>query len=149
MLATPDYLFTIPGAALSVLGILTLSLALVGNGINLGLERWQPVFAGGIFLAVGVNAVLLGFASRLYTTSRAITKEDWLLRMYRRYLSLELLVALGVLLVVAGIGVDVALIFAGAEGVNRLDLAAVGQSLILLGANVVLVSCLTSLLEQN
>jgi glycosyltransferase involved in cell wall biosynthesis len=147
LLASPNYLFTLPGLALTLLGIVTLAMALPAHGIELGSRTWQPVFAGGIFLTVGVNALLLGFASRLYTTARGITNEDAVLRFYRKYLGLEAFVGIGIALAGAGLATDVLIALANPHGLSRLDLAAIAQALIVVGANVVLVGALASMLE--
>ena len=149
LLASPNYLFTLPGLLLTVLGVLTLGLSLPAGKVEIGDQTWQPLFAGGIFLVVGVNAILLGFTSRLYTTTRGITNEDSLLRFYRRYLGLEVLITLGVALALVGVGVDVLLAFGEVGGLNTTAVAATAQSLIVVGANVILVSFLTSLIEQH
>ena len=146
LLASPNYLFTIPGIVLTLLGVLTLALALPDETVEIGDRSWQPIFAGGIFLVVGVNALLLGFASRLYTTARGITNEDAVLRFYHRYLGLEAFVLAGFLLVALGLALDVALAI-DLEGLNRLGVAAVAQSLIVVGANIALVGALSSMLE--
>ncbi len=147
LLASPNYLFTIPGITLTLLGIVTLALALPENGIEIGDVTWQPIFAGGIFLVVGVNALLLGFASRLYLTARGITNEDAMLRFYHRHLGLEEFIGIGVLLMALGLTLDVLIAFVTFHSVSRLDLAAIAQALIVVGANVGLVGALASLLE--
>ncbi|HYM15965.1 MAG TPA: glycosyltransferase family 2 protein [Dehalococcoidia bacterium] len=149
LLASPNYLFTLPGALLTVVGVLTLALALPANGIQIGDTRWQPIFAGGIFLVVGVNALLLGFASRLFTTRRGITNEDAVLRFYRRYLGLEALIALALALIAAGAALDLVLAFVTISGISTLDLAAIAQALIIVGVNIGLVGALASLLETE
>jgi glycosyltransferase involved in cell wall biosynthesis len=154
LLASPNYLFTVPGVLLSLAGVLSLGLILASsNGIQIGPLNWQPVFAGTIFLVVGMNSLLLGFASRLYTTAKGITNEDFLLRFYRKYLGLESLILAGVVLVFLGIGTDVYLIFAGPEegsaGVNWLHISAIAQALVISGANLVLVGALAGLLETE
>jgi hypothetical protein len=153
ILASPSYLYTIPGLVLLAAGALTLGLALPSShGIDIGPLRWQPIFAGTIFLVVGMNAVLLGLSSRIYTTARGDTKEDWLLRLYRRYLGLEGLFLLGVFLVLCGVGVD-AFLLIRAPGANDtfnwVDIAAVAQSLIVIGANLLMVGVLAGVLESE
>lgn len=148
LLASPSHLFTLPGLGLTLLGVLTLALSLPAKGFEVGNLRWQPIFAGGILTVVGTNAVLLGFASRLYTTMRGITEEDGVLRLYHRYLGLEVLVGVGLLLILAGAAVDLMLALRGAAGLNRVDLAAIAQTLIIVGTNVGLVGVLTSLIES-
>ncbi len=149
LLASPNYLFTIPGIALTFLGIVTLALALPEHGIEIGDVTWQPIFAGGIFLVVGVNALLLGFASRLYLTARGITNEDAMLRFYHRYLGLEAFIGIGVLLIVLGLGIDVLIAFIDVAGMSRLDLAAIAQASIIVGVNVGLVGALAGLLADE
>jgi Glycosyl transferase family 2 len=149
MLASPNYLFTLPGALLTVLGVLTLLLALPENGIEIGDLTWQPIFAGGIFLVVGVNALLLGFASRLFTTQRGITNEDAVLRFYHRYLGLESFIVAAAALVLAGVAIDVVIAFVEFSRVSKLDVAAIAQALIIVGVNVGLVGALASLLDTE
>ena len=99
-----------------------------------------------------MNAVLLGLASRIYTTARGDTREDWLLRVYRKYLGLEGLFLLGLFLVLCGFGVDLFLMIgssAGSDPANWVDIAAVAQSLIVIGANLLMVGVLAGVLEAE
>jgi hypothetical protein len=149
LLASPNYLFTLPGLFLTILGVVTLAWSLPAGKIEIGDATWQPVFAGGIFLVVGVNAILLGFASRLYTTARGITNEDAVLRFYHRYLGLEVLFGLGVVFVLWGVAFDVLLAVGATGGLSTTGLAGTAQALIAVGANVILAGFLSSLLEQS
>jgi len=153
ILASPSYLYTVPGIFLILLGLLTLGFTIPSShGIEIGPLRWQPIFAGTIFLVVGMNAVLLGLASRIHTTARGDTEEDWLLRFYRKYLGLEGLLLLGLFLMLTGVGVDLFLLIESpAEGnlPNWVDIAALAQSLILIGANLFLVGVLAGVLEAE
>jgi len=147
LLASPNYLFTIPGIVLTLAGIVTLAAGLPNDSIEIGDWTWQPIFAGGIFVVVGINALLLGFASRLYTTARGITNEDRTLRFYRRYLGFETFVAAGVAFVLVGVALDIQLAIYQPPGVSTLGLMAVAQTFIVAGANIGLVGALASLLE--
>jgi hypothetical protein len=149
MLASPNYMFTIPGIVLTVLGIVILAMALPSDSITIGDQTWQPVFAGSICVVVGFNAFILGFASRLYTSARGITNEDSFTRFYSKYLSLEVFVVIGLALIAAGIILDVGLLVSGEAGINRIGLAAVAQTLIVVGANAGLVGALAALLENR
>ena len=147
LLASPNHLFTLPGIFLTLLGVVTLGLALPEQGIEIGDLTWQPMFAGGIFLVAGVNALLLGFAARLYTTARGITNEDWGLRFYNRHLGLETFIGAGIAAVTAGAALDVLLAVSTPAHLSRLDLAAIAQALIIVGINIALVGTMASLLE--
>jgi glycosyltransferase involved in cell wall biosynthesis len=145
MVSTPNYLFTLPGLLLTILGLATLLASLPAGAIEIGATSWQPVFAGGALLVVGVNALFLGFASRIYTTERGLTKEDAALRFYRRYLGLETLIVVGLLLGVLGAGLDVGLALGETFGANKTALAGLAQALIAVGANIILVGFISSL----
>jgi glycosyltransferase involved in cell wall biosynthesis len=151
LLASPNYLFTLPGILLTLLGIITLGMALPQHGIEIGDMTWQPIFAGGIFLVAGVNALLLGFAARIYTTGRGITNEDWGLRFYYRHLGLERTIGFGIAAILLGGALDLMLAISTPENrnISRLDVAAIAQALVLVGINVVLVGAMASLLEGD
>lgn len=149
LLASPNYMFTIPGITLTVLGVLTLLAALPNNSIEIGDWTWQPIFAGGIFVVVGINALLLGFASRLYTTARGITNEDRTLRFYHRYLGFETFVAIGVAFILIGLALDIVIAFWQPDSLSTLGLMAIAQTFIIAGANIGLVGAMASLLESE
>jgi glycosyltransferase involved in cell wall biosynthesis len=149
LLASPNYLFTLPGVLFSLLGLIILAATLPNERIDIADWSWQPLFAGSILVVVGLNAVMLGIASRLYTSARGITNEDALVRFYRRYLSFEVFVLAGLVLVGIGVVMDVILLLVDEVGVSRIGLAAVAQTLIVVGANAVLVGAMASLLEEK
>ncbi len=148
VLASPNYLFTIPGTMLTLFGLAILIAALPNSEIEVGSRTWQPVFAGSIFVVVGVNALLLGFASRLYTNAVGLTNDDAFLRFYRRFLSLEFFVLFGLLLVAGGLAMDAVLLILEPGQLN-IGIAAVAQTLIVVGANMGLVGALISLLDDK
>jgi glycosyltransferase involved in cell wall biosynthesis len=149
LLMTPNFLFTLPGILLTVVGLLTLGASLPADAIEIGSLTWQPIFAGGIFLVVGLNALMFGFASRLYASSRGFVYEDAWVRFYRKHCSLESLLALGLSLVLGGVVLDLVLAFAGTGSLSQLGVAAIAQVAIIFGANVVLVGFLTSLIDHD
>ncbi|HEX5140876.1 MAG TPA: glycosyltransferase family 2 protein [Dehalococcoidia bacterium] len=148
MLASPNYMFTIPGIVLLIAGAIILTASVPNNEIQIGDWTWQPVFAGSIFAVVGFNAFMLGFASRMYTSARGITNEDAFVRFYRRYLNLEVFVAIGFLLILTGIVTD-AVLLATDSAEDHFALSAVAQTLIIIGANAGLVGALASLLDDG
>jgi len=148
MLASPNWMFTIPGLILTIAGIVILGASLPNDRIAIGDFSWQPVFAGSIFTIVGFNALMLGIASRLYTSARGITNEDAFVRFYNRYLSLEVFVVAGLALIGLGVVLDAILLITDSAADN-FTLAAIAQTLIVIGANAGLVGALASLLEDS
>jgi hypothetical protein len=152
LLHTPLYLYFVPGAALVLLGLLALGLTLgSGSGVTIGTLTWQPVFAGGILLIVGANALMIGVASHMFAVSRGIIAESRLTQLYQRHATLERVLGLAGALLIAGIGVD-GLIFyqwltGFALGVSTAGLAALAQSSIIIGANLALGGFLTALID--
>jgi glycosyltransferase involved in cell wall biosynthesis len=149
LLASPNYLFTIPGALLTIVGAVILGLAVPDDQIEIGSWTWQPVFAGSIFVIVGFNALLLGFASRLYTSARGITNPDAFTRFYNRYLGFEVFILFGLVLGGIGLALDLMLAVFGDLGLSFTGLAAVAQTLIVVGAQAVLVGAMAGLLEDS
>jgi hypothetical protein len=152
LLYTPIYLFLLPGLTLVLLGLVALGVSLgASGGVTIGDLNWQPVFAGGIFLIIGTNALMIGIASHVYAASRGLISEDWITRLYRKHFTLERVLGVAGLLLLAGLGLD-ALIFYQWVADNDLGLstdgmAAAGQSSIIIGANLALGGFLTALID--
>ncbi len=146
LLATPNGLFMLPGAMLTVFGLALAVAAIVSpsGGVAVGGVHWQPVFAAPIFTVVGVNALLFGAMARLATTSRGLTPPDVTYRIARRVFTFEFAVAGTLALVSAGIILDIAL--AAGLPSHEIAVAALAQTLILTGANVFLGGCLGAIL---
>jgi hypothetical protein len=139
LLAAPNFLFVLPGLALFGMGLAVVAISFLAPvGIEIGSLRWQPVFAGSILLGSGANALLFGLITKTYLVSRGLQTEDGYVRLYRRFFSLERVLVLAAVLVVGGGLLDVGLFVVWASG-SRLDLglqlAALAQSLITVGAN--------------
>jgi hypothetical protein len=154
LLNTPLYLFLLPGLVLVVLGSLALGITLASQGgVTIGTLKWQPVFAGGILLIVGTNALMIGVSSHLYAASRKIIPEDNLTILFNRLMTLERMLALAGLLILAGIGLDAVIFYEWLTkndlGVSTEGLAATAQTGIIIGANMALGGFLTALLMDE
>jgi glycosyltransferase involved in cell wall biosynthesis len=139
LLAAPNFLFVLPGLALLGMGIAVVLVSfLAPAGIEVGSRTWQHVFAGSILLAIGANALLFGLIAKTHLVDRGLQKEDGYVRFYRRFFSLERVLVLAAALIVGGGLLDVALFVVWTSG-SRLELglqlAALAQSLIIVGAN--------------
>jgi hypothetical protein len=146
LLAAPDFLFTLPGAGMVVLGVAATLIALLApEGLAVGPLTWRPVFAGTILLAIGSNAVLFGVIAKLYGVSHGLLREDRWARLYRRWFRLEAVLGLAALLFVAGLVIEVLLFGAwttSAVAIEGLSLAALAQTLMIVGAELALASFL-------
>jgi hypothetical protein len=152
LLAAPDFLFTLPGAALVVLGLLATGASLAGPaGVQIGPLSWRPVFAGSILLAVGVNAVLFGVIAKLYGIRHGLLREDRWARLYRRWFRLEAVLALAAVLFGAGLLIEVILFgawTANAVAIQGLQFAALAQTLMIVGSELGLAGFLLVTVEQ-
>ena len=140
LLAAPDFLFTLPGAVLIVLGAIASTIAVASpEGIQIGPLTWRPVFAGTILLAIGVNALLFGVIAKLFGVSRGLLADDHWSRLYRRWFKLEVVLAIAALLFVTGFVVELTLFGAwttNAVQIDGLQLAALAQTLMIVGAEL-------------
>jgi hypothetical protein len=140
LLAAPDFLFTLPGLAMVVAGVVTTLLSFVApQGVAIGSLTWQPVFAGTILLAIGVNALLFGVVAKLYAATHGLLPVDRWVRLYRRFFHLEGMLVTAAILFMAGLVIDAALfaVWAGGSALGGgLQLAALAQTLLIVGAEL-------------
>ena len=153
LLAAPNFLFVLPGLALLGMGLAVIGVSfLAPAGIEVGSLRWQPVFAGSILLAIGANALLFGLITKTSRVRRGMLHEDRSVRFFRRFFRLELVLALAAGLIAIGGVVDLVLLFVWATG-SRLELglqlAALAQSLIVVGANLGMGGFLALALDES
>jgi hypothetical protein len=137
----PAYVFIVPGLLLAALGIATFVLAFaVSSGVEVGGLTWQPVFAGPILLVLGVNALTLGLIARNRLVLRGLGRDAAWLRLYRRVATLEVLLSGAAVGLLGGIGLDSTIFVRWVTDSSALpfgaQLAALAQSLILIGANL-------------
>jgi glycosyltransferase involved in cell wall biosynthesis len=152
LLYSPLYLFLIPGIVFLGLGLLSLAITLgASGGLEVGGLTWQPVFAGGILLIIGTNALMIGSATHLYAASRGLIIEDRLARFLRRELTLERVLGFAGVLLLVGLGLDLLLFYEWVTGsdlsVSTAGLAAIAQSAIIIGTNVAFGGFLAALMD--
>jgi len=139
LISSPSYVFMAPGLLFVLLGLISLIItASSTSGVDIGPVDWEPVFAAGIFFVVGVNALLLGLVSKLLGV-RTGDAESRVVRFYHRYLGLEKLLALAVLVLLCGVAVELYVLIAwlGDSDRDLLPWAASGQALVIVGANLI------------
>lgn len=152
LLAAPDFLFVIPGLLMTALGILVTVLGFAApSGVTVGSVTWQPVFAGTILLAIGVNSALLGVIAKIHACARGLLPEDGWVRVYRRSFRLETVLLLAAILVLTGGLLDIGLFFVwtgGAQLANGLQLGSLAQSLLIVGAELGMSGFLVVAIDQ-
>ena len=153
LLAAPDFLFIVPGMLAVLLGVLaTLVMLATPSGLEIGPLTWRPVFAGTILLAIGANAMLFGIIAKLYGVSHGLLREDRWVRLYRRAFRLEAVIGLAAVLFVGGLVLEVVLFGAWTSSsveVQGLQLAAVAQTLMIVGAEIGLAGFLAVTIESR
>jgi Glycosyl transferase family 2 len=152
LLAAPDYLFVVPGVLMTALGsvVTILSLAAPG-GVSIGSVIWQPIFAGTILLAIGVNAVLLGVIAKIHACARGLLPEDRWVRIYRRSFRLETVLLLAAVFIGIGGLLDLGVFgvwASGAQQAHPLQVAALAQSLLIVGAELGMSAFLVVAIDQ-
>ncbi len=139
LISAPNFLFVLPALALIGMGVAVTSISfLAPAGVEIGSLTWNSVYAGSIFLSLGANALVFGILTKIYGVDRGILKEDALVRLYRRFFSLERVLAVGAVLFFAGLLLNLGLFTIWASGTRHdagLQLASLAQSLMIVGGN--------------
>jgi hypothetical protein len=153
LLAAPDFLFILPGMLAVLLGVVaTMVMLATPTGVEIGPLSWRPVFAGTILLAIGANAMLFGIIAKLYGVSHGLLREDRWVRLYRRAFRLEAVIGLAALLFIGGLVLEAVLFGAWTSSsveVQGLQLAAVAQTLMIVGAEIGLAGFLAVTIESR
>jgi hypothetical protein len=155
LLLAPDLLLIGPGLVLAAAGLAALGLAFAQpEGVEIGSARWQPVFFSGIALVLGVQAFLggaiLANASPVSATSRrrfAFLDDP---RLPNRAL------AAGVVAVLCGLAIDVALFLAWWSDASSapttgvaFGFASLAQILLILGGTIALSGIIARFVRRN
>ena len=123
LLFSPRWLFLLPGIVLVIIGLIGLALLLPGP-VQIGsveLDIHALLYAH-LALVVGVNAILLACFARMYAVSAGLLSESDGLTRWLQRLSLERVLIVGLLLILAGvIGSIVAVAVWGSESFEALD----------------------------
>ena len=141
LLLAPDMLLLGPGVALFLVGVALSIVALVSpSGVEVGSVEWQPVFFSTIATVLGMQAVLAGavLANRSSLARGSVHRRFAFVG--RRAFPGQCL-GLGLLTVVAGLGIDFVLFLRWVNGTEppttrSLGAAALAQTLLLLGGTL-------------
>jgi glycosyltransferase involved in cell wall biosynthesis len=107
LLYSPRWLFLYPGLALMVVGTL-LIVWLVGAPRTLGgitFDVHTMVYAAA-FILLGFQAIVFAVFTKVFAISEGLLPTDALLEKFLRYITLEVGIAVGALLIAAGLGIS-------------------------------------------
>jgi len=146
---SPTHLFVIPGAILTVLGLLV-ALTVVSQ-VNVFGRAWDihSMVAGALLMIVGAQVLGLGLCAHAYGTYFMGEKDPWFDRMRARFrLEHGLLLGGAILLVGLGIcvGILVTWIDRGFGALSEARLAVLAATLVIVGLQVFFSSFLLSIL---
>lgn len=145
----PDMLLVWPGAALAIIGLILAVVTIASpSGLAIGSVTWQPVFFSSICLVAGFQAMLAGFA--LAASSAAVS--DAVHNRYGFVMTARFqrrCVGAGLLSVVLGLLIDIGLwtdVIADDRGPA---VAALAQSMILVGITAFMFGLITQLIASR
>lgn len=155
VLESADLVFIYPGLFAVVLGILSLASGVAfSDGVDVGSVSWQPVFAGGILVPGGVAFLTLGIATKWLAWRRGVAHSGRVVNMLRDESVPvdEYFLLAGVLSLIAGVGLDVYLLWQWASD-SPVSLAlgwgAVAQTLVVSGLNLIVAAVLIGVLRAG
>ncbi len=146
---SPTYLFVIPGAVLSLVGLLV-ALTVVSQ-INVFGRAWDihSMVAGALLMIVGTQVLALGLCAHAYGTYFMGEKDPWFDRMRARF-RLEHGLLLGGAILAAGFAICVAILAIWADrgfgALSEARLAVLAATLVIVGIQVFFSSFLLSIL---
>lgn len=146
---SPTYLFLIPGALMTVFGLLVMATVL--GEVNVFGRQWDlhTMIAGTLATVIGTQVLALGFAARAYGVWYLGERDPWFQRMEDRFRLEHGLLAGGVVLL-AGLAL---VTFIGVKWVSRgggelaeTQLALLAATLVIVGLQIFFSSFLLSIL---
>jgi len=148
---TPQWVLLAPGTALVLLWLALECWSLVDPfGLKLGSLTWQPVFFSGIALVLGMQCLVAGLLLADHSRTIYSTRNG---RVPRPLLSMVSARRIGLATATVGLLVDVALFFVWLEAVRppaqEEALAALAQSLIIVGASLAVISFVYPLIRTT
>jgi Glycosyl transferase family 2 len=155
LLLAPDLLLIGPGLVLVAAGLGALGLTFVQpQGVDIGSARWQPVFFSGIALVLGVQALLGGAILANASPVSAMSRRRFAFLDDPRLPNRAL--ALGVVAILSGLAIDVALFLAwwsdtsaGPTTGVTFGFASLAQILLILGGTVALSGVIARFVRRN
>ncbi len=151
LLYSPSYLFQLPGLVLMAVGAF-LVLALAGGPRVLFGHRWDyhPLLFGAIAVIVGYQLVLFDTFAKTFSLGAGLARPGPWIRAFFRLFSLERGLAVGALVFLAGLGLEVKIVLdwleAGGGELMAVRGVVIGMAAMVLGVETLFGSFLISLM---
>ncbi len=151
LLYSPSYLFQLPGFLLMAVGAF-LVLALAGGPRVLFGHRWDyhPLLFGAIALIVGYQLVLFDTFAKTFSAGAGLARPGPWIRAFFRHFSLERGLAVGAVVFLAGLGLEVKIVVdwlrAGGGELMAVRGVVIGMAAMVLGLETLFGSFLVSLM---
>ncbi len=151
LLHSPTYLYLVPGATLSVLGIALMTLMLAAPNRFLGsITDLNLMVAGSMFTILGYQIILLGIYARIFAVTQRFLPQGTLLTRLFKIFNLERGLILGAAVFLLGIAVLVGMLIYRAshhmEMALQVRLSLLASTFIIVGAQTVFASFFLSML---
>lgn len=152
LLYSPTHLFLVPGVVLLLFGLIVLVRLMFGPLPVLGhVWEFHPMMVASFLTILGFQLINLGLFARAYSVSEHFVDEDPLLKAFRARFTLERGIYIGLLTFLAGLGVNVYILYrwaaSGFRALSEERAALVALTFMVLGVQTVFSSFLLSLLE--
>jgi glycosyltransferase involved in cell wall biosynthesis len=152
LLFSPSYLFQLPGLLLMLVGFLLMAALAGGPRVLFG-HRWDyhPLLFGAAALILGYNLVLCDLFAKTFSMGAGFARPGRWLRSWNRVFTLERGLVLGILLFLAGLGLEGKIVYdwvaSGYGPLMAVRGVVIGMAAIVLGAQTVFASFLLSLMS--
>jgi len=152
LLFSPSYLFQLPGLLLMLAGLFLMA-AVAGGPREIFGHRWDyhPLLFGAAAVILGYNLVLFDRFAKAFSMGAGFARPGQWLRRTRRVFTLERGLVAGLLLFLAGLGLEAKIVYdwvAGGFGpLMAVRGVVIGMTAMVLGAQTVFASFLLSLMS--
>lgn len=112
LLFSPSFLFQLPGLLLMLFGLVTIGL--LGGGPREILGRtwdFHVLLFGCLSLILGYNLVIFDVLAKRFSLTAGFVKPNWWLKRLQSFFSLEKGLALGALVMLIGLGLEIKIVY--------------------------------------
>jgi glycosyltransferase involved in cell wall biosynthesis len=151
LLLSPTYLFLIPGAVCTILGLIPLVMLRHGSeSISSMTFDYHYMILGSLLTILGFQAIMTGLFAKAYCHAARLYAPDPILEAFRRHFTLERGLMLGAVLLLAGFGLDANILISwlrsGMGALGAIRPATEASTLMIIGAQIIFSSFFLSLL---